>query len=64
VAHIARIVRAAAGRVSWRLSGPAASDMPAPSEGMAARGHVSIDIWDRAGLRLNLDSKKECPVVA
>ena len=49
VAHIARTVRAAADRVSRRLSGWAAANMPASTQGMAARGRPSIGIRDRAG---------------
>ena len=51
VAHIARIVRAAAGGVSRCVSGRAAANMPKASQGMAARGCPSIGIRDRDGRR-------------
>src|ERR1700730_10841806 len=49
MAHIARTVRAAAGRVSRRVSRRAAANLPAPSQGMAARGRSPTGIRHCAG---------------
>ena len=61
VAHIARIVRAAAGGVSRRVFGRAAANMPEASQGMAARGRPSIGIRDRDGRRCWRGQQEKMP---
>src|SRR6266567_904342 len=61
VADIARTVRTVAGRVSWHVSRRAAANMPAPSQGMAARGRPSIGIQDRAGRRYQPEQQARMP---